>query len=70
MTAYARSGAAVAQIRDIDLLDRATLLTAHWNVRSASGEMIRDFRTSYQLVRRPSRIVSYANHDVVDNRSG
>ena len=69
MTAYARSGAAVAQIKDIDQLeqgDSATLVTVHWTVRSASGEMIRDFRTSYQLVRRPSRIVSYVNHDVVD----
>lgn len=68
MTAYARSGAAVAQIKEIDPLeqgDSATLVTVHWNVRSASGETIRDFRTSYQLVGRPSRIVSYVNHDVV-----
>lgn len=68
MMAYARSGAAVAEISDIDLLeqgDSATLVTVHWNVRPASGEMIRDFRTSYQLVGRPSRIVSYVNHDVV-----
>jgi ketosteroid isomerase-like protein len=68
MTAYARSGAAVAQIADIDLLeqgDGATLVTVHWNVRSASGEMIRDFRTSYQLAGRPSKIVSYVNHDIV-----
>lgn len=69
MTAYARSGAAVAQVKDIAVLeqgDRAMLVTVHWDVRSASGEMIRDFRTSYQLVGRPSRIVSYVNHDVVD----
>jgi ketosteroid isomerase-like protein len=68
MAAYARSGAAVAQIKDIDLLeqgDRATLATVHWNVRSARGEMIRDFRTSYQLVGRPPRIVTYVNHDMV-----
>jgi hypothetical protein len=68
MTAYARSGAAVAQIADIDLLeqgDGATLVTVHWNVPSASGEMIRDFRTSYQLAGRPSKIVSYVNHDIV-----
>jgi ketosteroid isomerase-like protein len=68
MSTYARSGAAVAEITDIDLLeqgDSATLVTVHWNVRSAGGEMIRDFRTSYQLAGRPSRIVSYVNHDVV-----
>lgn len=68
MTAYARSGAAVSQITDIDLFeqgDSATLVTVHWNVRSGGGEMIRDFRTSYQLVGRPSRIVSYVNHDLV-----
>lgn len=68
MAAYARSGAAMAQIKNIDQLeqgDSATLVTVYWNVRSASGETIRDFRTSYQLVGRPSRIVSYVNHDVV-----
>lgn len=68
MSAYARSGGAVAEISDIDLLeqgDSATLVTVHWNIRTASGEMIRDFRSSYQLVGRPSRIVSYVNHDVV-----
>lgn len=68
MAAYAQSGAAVAQIQDIDLLeqgDRATLATVHWNVRSATGELIRDFRTSYQLVGQPPRIVSYVNHDMV-----
>ena len=68
MAAYARSGAAAAKIKDIALLeqgDSATLVTVHWNVRSATGEMIRDFRTSYQLVGRPSRIVSYVNHDGV-----
>jgi len=68
MAAYARSGAAVAQVSDIDVLeqgDSATLVTAHWNVRSATGEMVRDFRTSYQLVGQPPRIVSYVNHDVV-----
>lgn len=69
MTAYARSGAAVAQIMDIALLeqgDRAVLATVHWDVRSVTGETIRDFRTSYQLVGRPPRIVSYVNHDIVD----
>lgn len=68
MAAYAQSGASVAQITDIDHLeqgDSATLVTVHWNVRSASGQTIRDFRTSYQLVGRPSRIASYVNHDVV-----
>lgn len=68
MAAYVRSGAAVAEISDVDPLeqgDSATLVTVHWKVRSASGEVIRDFRTSYELVGRPPRIVSYVNHDVV-----
>lgn len=69
MAAYARSGAAAAQVSDIDVLeqgDSAALVTVHWNVRSATGEMVRDFRTSYQLVGQPPRIVSYVNHDVVN----
>jgi hypothetical protein len=46
--------------------DSAALATVRWNVRSATGDLIRDFRTSYQLVGpEPWRIVSYVNHDTV-----
>jgi len=69
MAAYRRSGAAAADIVDIDVLeqgDSAVLATIHWNVRAADGGLIRDFRTSYQLVgRQPWRILSYVNHDTV-----
>jgi len=69
MTAYRSAGAAAADILEIDVLtqgDSAALATVRWNVRSLSGDLIRDFRTSYQLVGpEPWRIVSYVNHDTV-----
>jgi len=68
MTAYRSAGAAVAEIVDLDPLpqgDRAALVTVHWNVRAADGAMIRDFRTSYQLVAEPWRLLGYVNHDTV-----
>ena len=68
MTAYRSAGAAVAEIVDLDPLpqgDRAALVTVHWNVRAADGTMIRDFRTSYQLVAEPWRILGYVNHDTL-----
>lgn len=70
MTAYRAAGAARAEVASIDVLaqgDRAQAATVHWHVRSADGAMIRDFRTTYQMVGPdPWRIVSYVNHDVVD----
>lgn len=69
MTAYRTAGAAVADVVDLDPLpqgDRAVLVTVHWNVRAADGAMIRDLRTSYQLVAAdPWRILGYVNHDTV-----
>jgi len=69
MAAYRADGAAAAEIASIDVLaqgDSAAVATVRWNVRSAAGEMIREFRTSYQLVGPdPWRIVSYVNHDTV-----
>lgn len=69
MAAYRAAGAARAEIGEIDVLaqgDAAALATVRWSVRSATGEMIRDFRTSYQLVGADQwRIVSYVNHDTV-----
>lgn len=67
MEAYRNAGAAAADIIDLDVLrqgDGAALVTVHWNVRSATGDLIRDFRTSYQLAGPdPWRILSYVNHD-------
>lgn len=69
MDAYRKAGAAQAEIIDLDVLeqgDGAALATVRWNVLSAAGDLIRDFRTSYQLVGpEPWRIVSYVNHDAV-----
>ncbi|MES2208621.1 MAG: DUF4440 domain-containing protein [Chloroflexota bacterium] len=69
MTAYRSAGAASADIADIDVQEQgseAVLATVHWHVRGPDGTMVRDFRTSYQLVvADPWRIVSYVNHDRV-----
>ena len=69
MAAYRNAGAAAADIAGIDVLsqgDSAALATVRWHVRSATGELLRDFRTSYQLVGPdPWRILSYVNHDTV-----
>ncbi|MEK6721370.1 MAG: hypothetical protein AABZ33_11980 [Chloroflexota bacterium] len=69
MAAYRNAGAAVADIAAIEVLeqgDSAALATVRWHVRSAAGALIRDFRTSYQLVGPDLwRIVSYVNHDTV-----
>lgn len=68
MAAYRNAGAAVAETEELEPLvqgDRAALVTVHWNVRAADGTMIRDFRTSYQLVAHPWRILGYVNHDTV-----
>jgi hypothetical protein len=69
MATYRSAGAAAADIMAIDVLaqgDSAALATVRWNVRSAEGVLVRDFRTSYQVVGpEPWRIVSYVNHDTV-----
>lgn len=74
MAAYRQAGAARADIASIDVLsqgDRAQAVTVHWQVRSVEGAMIRDFRTTYQLVGPdPWRIVAYVNHDFVDGPRG
>ena len=70
MAAYVKAGAAAAEIIEIDVLAQgnvAALATVHWNVRAADGALVRDFRTSYQLVDAGDtwQIVSYVNHDQV-----
>ena len=68
MAAYARSGAARADIVELDVtgLGRSSALaTVHWHVRAADGAIVKDFRTTYHLVSTDGgwRILSYTNHD-------
>lgn len=68
MAAYARSGAARADIAALDIvtLGRSSVFaTARWLVRDANGGLLKDFRTTYHLVRASDRwqILSYTNHD-------
>ena len=69
MAAYRAAGAAAADITNLDVLEQgegAAVATVHWCVRSAEGALIRDFRTSYQLLGpQPWRILGYVNHDAV-----
>ena len=41
------------------------MATVRWNVFGADGTLVRDFRTTYQLLRADGswRILSYTNHD-------
>lgn len=68
MAAYAESGAARADIVELDVVDVGTssaFATVHWHVRGADGAMVKDFHTTYHLLREGEswRIVSYTNHD-------
>lgn len=68
MAAYARSGAARADIRQLavePLGKSAANATVQWHVRSSDGELLKDFRTSYHLLRTDSgwRLLAYTNHD-------
>ena len=67
MVAYRNSGATSAEVASVKVVeqgDSALLATVHWVIRTADGGVVRDFRTSYQLVRRdPWQILSYVNHD-------
>lgn len=67
MASYRASGAVAADIQELDVLaqgDSAALVTVHWRVRAVDGGVVRDFRTSYQLIGPdPWRIFGYVNHD-------
>lgn len=69
MGAYRDSGAAVAEVGGLDVIeqgDSAALATVRWIIRSQTGDVLKDFRTSYQLVGPdPWRVLSYVNHDTV-----
>ena len=68
MAAYARSGAARADIAALDVVPlgkSSVFATVRWQVRDASGGLLKDFRTTYHLARVTEhwRILSYTNHD-------
>jgi len=68
MAAYAASGATRADIARLDVTDlgrSSSLVTVNWHVRDSAGALLKDFRTTYQLLRVGGswRILSYINHD-------
>jgi len=68
MAGYRRSGAARADIAALDVVPLGTssvYATVRWQVRDASGGLLKDFRTTYHLIRVAEhwRILSYTNHD-------
>lgn len=68
MTAYARSRAARAAIADLNVVPlgkSSAFATVHWNVQDAGGKLLKDFQTTYHLLRLNAawRILSYTNHD-------
>jgi ketosteroid isomerase-like protein len=68
MAAYARSGAAQAEIAALDVasLGRSSVYaTVRWHVRGTDGGLLKDFQTTYHLLRVDGgwRILSYTNHD-------
>jgi len=68
MAAYARSGAARADVAELDVVPlghSSAMATVHWLVRDADGSVLKDFRTTYHLIRAEGswRILSYTNHD-------
>ena len=69
MEAYRNSGAARATIVDLQVrrLDSTSAIaTVRWNVLADDGALVRDFATSYQILREEPggwRILSYTYHD-------
>src|SRR5581483_9672110 len=68
MEAYARSGAARADVVSLDVAPlghSSANATVHWHVCNADGSVIKDFRTTYHLLRAGDgwRILAYTNHD-------
>jgi hypothetical protein len=68
MAAYARSGAARADIAALDVVPlgkSSAFATVRWHVRDAGGALLKDFQTTYHVLHIDEawRIVSYTNHD-------
>jgi ketosteroid isomerase-like protein len=68
MEAYRNAGAKRATIADLRVtqLDSASVIaTVRWNALAEDGALLRDFTTSYQMLRQESdgwRIISYTYH--------
>lgn len=68
MAAYQDAGAVradIAQIDEMNLGKSSAVVTVRWHVHDATGSLLRDFRTTYHLIRADGawRILSYTNHD-------
>jgi hypothetical protein len=68
MAAYARSGAARADIAALDIVPlgkSSVFATVQWHVLDAGGVVVKDLHTTYHLLRVHGdwRILSYTNHD-------
>lgn len=68
MDAYQRAGASRADIAGVEVVSlgaSSQSVTVHWLVVGESEEVLKDFRTTYQLLRDGTgwRILSYTNHD-------
>jgi hypothetical protein len=68
MDAYAKSGAARADVAELDVVPlgkSSAFATVHWHVKDAEGGVIKDFHTTYHLLRADGgwRILTYTNHD-------
>jgi hypothetical protein len=67
MDAYEKAGATRADIASLDTLSlgpSGALVTVNWHAVDAEGALVRDFHTSYHLLRDGERwrILSYTNH--------
>jgi ketosteroid isomerase-like protein len=68
MDAYQKAGAARADIAELNVVPlgkSSAMVTVRWHVLGPDGALIRDFRSTYQLLRVDGawRILSYTNHD-------
>jgi ketosteroid isomerase-like protein len=68
MEAYRNAGATRAAIAALDITPlghSCALATVRWNARAGDGALVRDFTTSYHLLRAEPggwRILAYTNH--------
>jgi len=69
MDAYRNAGAkraTIAALNSTQLGRSSMLATVRWNVQSEDGTVLRDFATSYHMLRQEPggwQILSYTNHD-------
>jgi hypothetical protein len=68
MAAYQNAGAARADIAEIDVMSlgkSSAMVTVRWRVLDGTDALVRDFRTTYHVLRRDGDwyILSYTNHD-------